>query len=68
MDLAGKKVLIIGAARSGIAAAQFLTTRGAIVALNDQKPLDSLYFTWCRRMVEEIVCFETALYAEIKRK
>jgi UDP-N-acetylmuramoylalanine--D-glutamate ligase len=40
MDLAGKKVLIIGAARSGIAAAQFLTTRGAIVALNDQKPLE----------------------------
>lgn len=40
MDLAGKKVLIIGAARSGIAAAQFLTTRGAVVALNDQKPLD----------------------------
>ncbi len=40
MDLAGKKVLIIGAARSGIAAAQFLTTRGAIVAINDQKPLD----------------------------
>jgi len=40
MDLGGKKVLIIGAARSGIAAAQFLTARGAIVALNDQKPLD----------------------------
>jgi len=40
MDLAGKKVLIIGAARSGIAAARFLTARGAIVALNDQKPLD----------------------------
>ena len=40
MDLAGKKVLIIGAARSGIAAAQFLTSRGAVVALNDQKPLD----------------------------
>src|SRR5215467_15479305 len=40
MDLAGKKVLIIGAARSGIAAAQFLTARGAIIALSDQKPLD----------------------------
>src|SRR6185503_18826721 len=40
MDLAGKKVLIIGAARSGIAAAKFLSERGAIVALNDQKPLD----------------------------
>jgi UDP-N-acetylmuramoylalanine--D-glutamate ligase len=36
----GKKVLIIGAARSGIAAARFLVERGAIVALNDQKPLE----------------------------
>ena len=40
MELAGKKVLIIGAARSGIAAAKFLVERGAIVALNDQKPLE----------------------------
>jgi UDP-N-acetylmuramoylalanine--D-glutamate ligase len=38
--LRGKKVLIIGAARSGIAAARFLVDRGAIVALNDQKPLE----------------------------
>jgi UDP-N-acetylmuramoylalanine--D-glutamate ligase len=35
-----KKVLIIGAARSGIAAAKFLLNQGAVVALNDQKPLD----------------------------
>lgn len=40
MDLSGKKVLIIGAARSGIAAARFLINRGAVVALNDQKSLD----------------------------
>ena len=40
MELSGKKVLIIGAARSGIAAARFLTTRGTVVALNDQKPLE----------------------------
>ncbi len=40
MDVSGKKVLIIGAARSGIAAGKFLTARGAIVALHDQKPLD----------------------------
>ena len=40
MELDGKKVLIIGAARSGIAAAKFLTERGAIVALNDQKPIE----------------------------
>ena len=40
MELAGKKVLIIGAARSGIAAARFLLERGAIVALNDQKSIE----------------------------
>jgi UDP-N-acetylmuramoylalanine--D-glutamate ligase len=40
MDVTGKKVLIIGAARSGIAAAKFLAARGAIVALNDQKPIE----------------------------
>ena len=40
MELSGKKVLIIGAARSGIAAARFLVERGATVALNDRKPLD----------------------------
>ncbi len=37
MEVAGKKVLVIGAGRSGIAAARFLAARGAIVALNDRK-------------------------------
>lgn len=41
MELAGKKVLIIGAARSGIAAAKFLQARGAVVALNDSKPIEN---------------------------
>jgi UDP-N-acetylmuramoylalanine--D-glutamate ligase len=40
VGLSGKKVLIIGAARSGIAAAKFLLKQGAVVALNDRKPLD----------------------------
>ena len=40
MELSGRKVLIIGAARSGIASARFLAARGATVALNDQKPLE----------------------------
>src|SRR5437899_3390246 len=39
MKLAGRKALVIGAARSGIASARFLVQRGAIVALNDLKPL-----------------------------
>lgn len=40
MEVESKKVLIIGAARSGIAGAKFLATRGATVALNDQKPFE----------------------------
>lgn len=40
MELDGKKVLVIGAARSGVAAAQFLAERGAVVVLNDCKPLE----------------------------
>ena len=40
MLLSGKKVLIIGAARSGIGAARFLLAEGAIVALTDQKPIE----------------------------
>ncbi len=39
MEVAGKKVLVVGAARSGIACAGFLAARGARVALNDRKPL-----------------------------
>ena len=40
MSLRGKKVLIVGAARSGIAAAGFLVAEGATVALTDQKPIE----------------------------
>jgi len=40
MNLEGKKVLVMGAARSGIASARFLKSKGAIVALNDKKALE----------------------------
>jgi len=40
LKIAGRKVLVIGAARSGIASARFLRARGATVALNDRKPLN----------------------------
>lgn len=40
MEVQGKKVLVIGAARSGVACARFLAARGATVALNDRKPLE----------------------------
>ncbi len=40
MELNAKKVLVIGAARSGIAAARFLAAHGATVALNDRKDIE----------------------------
>ncbi|HEX8142751.1 MAG TPA: UDP-N-acetylmuramoyl-L-alanine--D-glutamate ligase [Pyrinomonadaceae bacterium] len=40
MEVKGKKVLVIGAARSGVACARFLAARGAVLALNDRKPLE----------------------------
>ena len=39
MEVGGKKVLVIGAGVSGVAAARFLAARGAVVALNDRKDL-----------------------------
>ena len=41
MNVAGKKVLVLGAARSGIACAKFLAGRGATVGLNDSKSIEN---------------------------
>ena len=37
MDFKGKRVLIVGMARSGVAAAQLLAKQGAVVTVNDSK-------------------------------
>lgn len=42
MELKGKKVLVIGAGKSGIAAARFLKQKGAAVTLTDIKPAAQL--------------------------
>lgn len=39
MNLEGKKSLVLGAGKSGIAAAKFLAARGAVVALHDKKEI-----------------------------
>jgi len=39
VELTGKKVLVVGAGRSGVAAARFLAARGALVVLSDRKEL-----------------------------
>ncbi|HVR71153.1 MAG TPA: UDP-N-acetylmuramoyl-L-alanine--D-glutamate ligase [Vicinamibacteria bacterium] len=38
MELAGKTVVVVGLARSGVAAAEFLAGRGALVVATDRKP------------------------------
>ncbi len=40
MNVSGKKVLVMGAGRSGVASAKFLAARGATVALNDARPIE----------------------------
>jgi UDP-N-acetylmuramoylalanine--D-glutamate ligase len=40
MQIEGRKALVLGAARSGIASAKFLAERGATVALHDRKPVE----------------------------
>src|SRR5262245_25339744 len=55
MQVAGKKILVVGLARSGAAAAEFLNSRGARVVVNDAKPEGEL------KDVEEL----TALGIEI---
>lgn len=41
-DWQGKHVLVVGAARQGIAVARFLAERGATVTLNDRQPSEAL--------------------------
>ena len=42
MDLEGKKVLVVGLARSGVAVAHLVASRGAMVVANDIKPESEL--------------------------
>ncbi|MCA1574920.1 MAG: UDP-N-acetylmuramoyl-L-alanine--D-glutamate ligase, partial [Acidobacteria bacterium] len=56
MELAGKKVLVIGAARSGIACARFLAARGATVALNDEKPIEKWSAEAVALKAEGVLC------------
>jgi UDP-N-acetylmuramoylalanine--D-glutamate ligase len=41
MELQGRKTLVLGAGKSGVASAKFLAEKGATVALHDKKPLES---------------------------
>ena len=41
MELNGRKALVLGAGRSGVASAKFMAERGAIVALHDKREIES---------------------------
>ncbi|MGI9056037.1 MAG: UDP-N-acetylmuramoyl-L-alanine--D-glutamate ligase [Pyrinomonadaceae bacterium] len=41
MQISGRKTLVLGAGKSGIASAKFLAERGATVALHDKKPVEN---------------------------
>ncbi len=47
MDVNGKRVLVCGMARSGIAAAQLLASHGAMVTINDMKAEDAFGDALC---------------------
>ncbi|HEY2867116.1 MAG TPA: UDP-N-acetylmuramoyl-L-alanine--D-glutamate ligase [Pyrinomonadaceae bacterium] len=40
MQIEGRKALVLGAGKSGVASARFLSERGATVALHDRKPIE----------------------------
>ncbi len=42
MNLEGRRTLVVGAAKSGLAAAQFLRARGAIVTISDRRPFEEM--------------------------
>jgi len=40
MEIKDRKTIVLGAGKSGVAAAKFLAERGAVVALHDRKPVE----------------------------
>ena len=42
MDLNGKKVLVVGLARTGMATAKFLKAKGSIVSTTEMKPKEEM--------------------------
>ena len=40
MEIKGRKALVLGAGRSGVASSKLLAERGAVVALHDKKPVE----------------------------
>jgi UDP-N-acetylmuramoylalanine--D-glutamate ligase len=55
VEVKGKKILVVGLGRSGVAAAEFLHARGAIVTANDAQPEEKLAAAGLRGRGVEVV-------------
>lgn len=58
MELKGKRILVVGMGKSGLAAARFLRTRGAIVTISDSRPA-TILAKEIEQMLEAGVAVET---------
>lgn len=69
IDFQNKRILVIGAARSGLAAAQYLAERGAEVFLNDLKKRDDLgaeVLAMCRQLGIQLLLGTHASLEELR--
>ena len=63
LDVKGKEIVIVGMARSGMAAAEFLWKRGARVTLSDNRPAVALE-SEIRVLNERNIRYETGGHSE----
>lgn len=66
MDLSGKKILVIGAAKSGVAAARFAGKHGGIVFLNDIKGRHELDQEMLNSLEEQGIKIVLGTHADLK--
>lgn len=69
MNFQGKRVLVMGAARSGLAAAQYLAERGAVIFLNDLKKreqMDIAVLNMCQELNVRLIMGTHAAIAELR--
>ncbi len=64
MDWQGKKVLVLGAGKTGLSIINYLSRRGAVLSLSDQKPREA-FGEWPDRLAQKGVQLFLGEYPEI---
>lgn len=65
MDIKGKRFLVVGAGRSGIAVADFLQRKGAVVLLTDNREIDSSDSA-LNKLVQAGLQIASGIYPEVR--